>query len=206
MNVWFMIWVFFAVVIMGTFMWSIQILMKQKMAWKDFGKKHNLSFDPNGVMASGVLRGVIREHSLTISSDPQIDEDFRGRRFLTTIQIDMNLKMLTEGVIGSAELRRFVESLPLPDEFAPADPEWNKQACVKAQKAEALDDFFSEERTRAINSLMSIKGVNVLLVFNEKTSLLRFESQDPMDDAARLERLVFKILDVIKILESYKTP
>jgi len=176
--------------------------MKQKMAWKDFGKKHNLSFEPHGVLASGVLRGIIRDHSLTISSDPQINEDYRGRRFLTTIQIDLNLKMPTEGVIGSAGLRRFVESLPLPEEFAPADPEWNKQACVKAQKAEILDGFFSQERTRALNSLMSIKGVNVLLVFNEKTSLLRFESPDPMDDAGRLERLVFKIFDVVKTLES----
>ncbi|HNQ91648.1 MAG TPA: hypothetical protein PKI93_01820 [Alphaproteobacteria bacterium] len=201
MNIWFMIWVFVAVILMGTFFWNMRILMWQKMAWKDFAKKHNMDFSSKGVVASGVISGAFQGFYLTVSSDPQIDEDFRGRRFVTVVQVDLKSSMPTEGVVGSPGLRRFVGDLPLAEEFVPHESSgWNPQALIKAQSAEALNSYFTKERTQALNSLMSVKGVNVLFVFNEKSTLLRFETPDPMDDAAKLDRLVGKILEAAKIL------
>lgn len=202
MNIWFMVWVFVAVVIMGTFFWSVRILLRQKMAWKAFAKSHNLTFDQRGITMSAVVSGDMRGVPLTISSDPQVDEDYRGRRFMTTIQLDMHFAMPTDGVIGSPGLRRFVNSLALPEEFVPSkNSGWNDKAMIKAQEAEKLDAYFTRERTQAINSLMLIKGVNVLIVFNAREMLLRFETPDPMDDAERLSRLVNKIIDVSEVLK-----
>lgn len=175
--------------------------MRQKTAWKDFASKRGLAYEGRGVTASGVISGKFRDFYLTVSSDPQVDEDYRGRRFVTNIQVDLNFGMPTEGIVASPALRRFAEGIPLPEEFIPHDEfGWNPKACVKAQSAAALDPYFTRERTQALSSLMSVKGVNVLFVFNEKTALLRFETPDPMDDAQRLDRLVSKIIDAAKIL------
>lgn len=200
MNIWFMLWVFFSVFILGVFFWSLQILMRQKNAWKKFAKRHKMEYIAGSALSSPVVRGAFRGHAVSVYSEPQIDNDSRGPKYRTVVQFDMRPGMPTEGVVSSPKLGAVLSGIHLPEALHPDHPDWNKDIYVRTQSAELLGPYFTEARTRALNSLMTVKNVNVLFIFNEKETLLRFETPDPLDDDSKLERLVNKIADAADIL------
>ncbi|MBE2192193.1 MAG: hypothetical protein KDJ26_08320 [Alphaproteobacteria bacterium] len=200
MNIWFMLWVFFAVFIMGVFFWSLQILMRQKTAWKQVAKRHNLNYVAGGMMSSPIMSGAFRNYGLSVYSEAQLDEDARGKRYRTVIQMELKSGMPTEGVIASAKLSAVASQLDLQEVYTPDTPDWNHGTYIRTRSEELLAPYFTPARTKAINALMTINGVNVLFVFNEKDTLLRFETPDPLDDVSKMERLINKIADAADIL------
>ncbi len=200
MNIWFMLWVFFSVFILGAFFWSLQILLKQKNAWKQFSKRHGLNYQPGGLMTSPILQGSFRGYGVSIVSEPQLDNDARTRRYRTVIQIEMKPGMPTEGVIASPQMKGVASQLDLQETYTPDSKSWDSAIYLRTKNAELLAPYFTESRTKAMSALMTINGVNVLFIFNEKDTLIRFETPDPLEDVTRMERLVSKIADAADIL------
>lgn len=199
MNIWFMLWVFFSVFVLGIFFWTMLILMRQKSAWQDFAKRNSLQFVRKGIMDSAVVYGQYKGFSLSVFSEAQSDDSGRGRRFRTIVQFDLPAGMPTEGVAGSPALELFVKNLPLAEFFVPQG-EWEKRSLIKTMNAKALGDYFNADRVRVLNGLMSVPGLTTLFVFNERETLLRVETGDPMSDSKKLERLASKVADVVRVL------
>lgn len=199
MNIWFMLWVFFSVFVLGIFFWTILILMRQKNAWFEFAKRNSLTFYRRGILDSAIVSGLYKENFVSIFSEGQSDDSGRGRRFRTVIQFDLPPGMSTEGVAASPSLAQFVTNLPLAEFYVPQG-EWNEKSLVKTMSPKAVAEYFNADRVRVLNGLMSVPGLTTLFVFNERETLLRVETSDPMVDANKLERLVSKVSDVVRVL------
>ncbi len=201
MNIWFMIWVFVAVFILGTSLWSYYILLKQKRAWESFSKKHNFQYLSSAVLKSPYLRGMFHDFEVVVFSDNQLAGTERQRNIRTTFQFTLKAPMPTEGAIGSPVFSNFINGLSLPDKYEPADfTGWNKDIVIRVKSVEPIRAYFTKERLSAFNALMVIKNNPAILLFSETETVLRIESTDPFDDAEKLERFLIKVSDAAKII------
>jgi hypothetical protein len=195
-----MIWVFVAVFILGTSLWSLYILIKQKRVWEAFSKKHEMEFIPAAILKSPMLRGAFNGVKVMVYSDQQIGGNERQKKIRTVFEFTLTAPMPTEGAIASPVFRNFINGLSLPEKFAPDSPEWNKDYIVNVNKAEAIAPYFSKERVAALSSILGLKSSPVMILFSDAVTVMRVESSDPFDDAGKLERFLTKMTEAVKII------
>lgn len=200
LNIWFTLWIFLTVFIMGVFFWSMAILFRQKRAWASFAKQHQMTFLQNRLFQSPAMRGMIRGFLATIFSEEQGAQDGRGRRFRTVVQIELPPGMLTEGVVTSPDLRAFANMMNLANDVMPPEKDWNRNIVFKVGDIQKTLSFLTPERVKTLNTIMSAKNINCLFVYNERETLLRFETPDPLDKVEKIERFVAKTIESAKIL------
>lgn len=200
MNIWFMLWVFLTVFVVGIFLWSTVILLRQKRAWEVFAKRHQMAYSPNGFFRSPAMRGSLRGFMTTIFSEEQVTEEAKGRKFRTVVQMELAGGMRTQGVVTSPELRPFAAIMRLKIDVLPDLPEWNKGIVFQAGVPELLSGYLTPERVKLLNTIMSSKNIGCIFVFNETETMLRFETPDPLDDPEKVERFMTKALETARIL------
>lgn len=200
MNIWFMLWVFLAVFILGTSLWSLYILLRQKRVWKTFAEKHGLKYSSEALYKSPMVVGLFSGMQIAFFSDKQVSAKESDIGVRTIIQIAMGAPMPCEGVIAAASFKNFVAGLMLPDQFVPDVAGWNKDILIHVKDLEKMRSYFSPERLSAINALMSIRISPAMIIFTGEDTILRIESSDPFDEEGRLERFIKKVTDAAKIL------
>lgn len=202
MNIWIVIWAFFATFIMGITLWSFRILLRQKQAWGQFAKRHNLECVSKAFMKSPIISGAIRDYFITVMSVEEDDDDGRGRYFRSVIQFNLKNPMPVEGVIASSWLRRAAGDLKLPQEGASEMTAIGHGTIVSSQDSTKLSPYFTKERVQALSAMATVKNAAMIFIFNEQEAFLRFETADALDDVSRLEKLVNKVIDAAKVLET----
>lgn len=201
MNIWFMIWVFIAVFVLGTSLWSFYILLKQKRAWEAFSKKNQFEFLPSAVLKSPYLRGSFHGVPFTIFSDFQLSGRERLNGTRTTFQVVIAGGLQSgEAVIGSSAFRNFINGLSLPIEYVSDANGLNKDVCARMRVAEGLTPYLTKERIVVINGLTSIKNSPALILITNEEIVLRIESADPFDNSDKLERFLTKLAEAAKVL------
>lgn len=185
--------------LLGLFAWSLHILMRQKQAWSEFAKKNNLSVNRGKFFASVSVVGMLRSIPFYLFSEEQVANLNGGRRFRTIIQFELS-KMPVPGIVASIDAANFANSLSLKERYQPEFDFWNKEIIILTDNVEALRPYFTEERCRSLNSLMTIRSIAGILIFDDTNTYLRFETPDPFDDMQKLDRFVSKAVEHAKIL------
>lgn len=179
----------------------MQILFKQKQAWSAFAKKNKLDYDPQSLFKSPIVRGTYRGFYTMLFSEEQPTNDQRGRRFRTIIQMELPGGMPIDGVIVSRDNHTFANNLQdLVEVYAPDFPGWDNGILIRSRNTELLKPYFTDERYRSLISIMTIKSIAAILIFDTNSTYLRFETADPMSDAGKLERMISKIADQAQVL------
>ncbi len=201
MNIWLLIWVFAVVFIFGIFVWSMQILFKQKKAWADFAKKNTLQYTPGALMKSPSVNGLYKGYPLSVFSEEQPTPDQRGRRFRSVLQFELPSGMPTEGVVASGEGHGFANSLTdLTHVIVPEIPGFPQTVLIRTSNHEELKPYLTDERYKSLQALMTIKSISAVFIFDRSATFLRFETSDPLADSGKLERLCAKIAEHAKVL------
>lgn len=200
MNIWFMMWVFVAVFILGASLWSFYILLKQRQCWKIFAEKANLEFLPTALLKSPMLRGAYKGLQLDIFSDTQLAGKDREKAIRTIFQFKLPAPMPTEGAIASAAFAPYLNGLALPVQTVDGVGEWDKGVIIRVDDGEAIKTYLTPERLKTLQAVMTIKGSPSMLIFSAEATILRIESTDPFDTPERLERFLSKVAEAAKIL------
>lgn len=200
MNIWFLIWLFLALFILGLFGWSFHILLRQKRAWAEFAKKNGLILNPGKTFSSSSVTGNLKSFPFYLYSEEQTINQSGTRRFRTIIQFELPGPMPAPGVVASAEAGNFARALSLKENFIPEFEFWNKTIVLMTDDPEALRSYLTEERCKSLNALMTIKAIATILIFDNKNVYLRFETADAFDDATKLDRFISKAVEHAKIL------
>lgn len=200
MNLWFVFWVFFAVFILGTSGWSYLILIRQKQTWKKVAEKLHLKYHAPSAMKSPVLIGNYNGQSIEIFSGPQLSSTRTGA-MRTVFQLNLGAPMPTIGAMGSTYFKNFIDGLDLPEFFnAENDKEISPDTYIRIKKSAHLAPYMTKERIAALNSLLAIKNMPAIILFNDTETVLRIECADPFDNAEKMERFISKITDAAKII------
>lgn len=195
------LWLAVSVFIFGIFFWTTQALMQQKQVWREFARKNKLSYVPGPFLSSPVVKGALDGNEFTLTSEARDTGDLRGRRFLTTIQFSLPSHLPTGGVVGSGEFRAFVRALDARDDL-PLVLEGVADGAVMARSddAAALAGYFTPARLKVLETLVKQNGVNVLYLFDHRYCLVRLETLDPLIKPGQLEKMVEKILPMLRTL------
>jgi len=200
-NIWFVIWVFVATFILGTSVWSYAILLKQKRAWAIVAKKCELRFTSNAILKSPTLGGVYNGFEVDVFSDQPISGKFREGGARTIFQLSLPAPMPTQGAMGSMVFKNFIDGLTVQEKFlGEGDLALGKDIYNKVKSKELLAPYMTKERVAALNAVLNIKTSPAIFLFSPNETLLRIESADPFEDAARLEKFLTKLTDAAKII------
>ena len=201
MNIWLLIWVFAVVFICGVFLWSTQILFRQKRAWAEFAKKNTLQYTSGALMKSPLVKGVYKGFPLTVYSEEQPTPDQRSRRFRTVIQFELPGGMPVEGVVASPDNHVFAMSLlDLVEKYVPADTSFPETIMIRTRSVAALEPYLTKERMQILQSLMTLKSIHGVFIFDRNATFLRMEMADAMTDPEKLVRFCSKLAEQAAVL------
>lgn len=200
MNIWFLLWVFLAVFIIGLFGWSFHILLRQKRVWTQFARANNLAINRKSLFASVSVTGMLKGIPFYLYSEEQIVNQNGGRRFRTIIQMELPGPMPAPGIVASADAANFARGLNLRQSYVPPYEFWNKNIVLMSDNVEALKAYLTEERCKSLNAVMTIKSIAAIFIFDDANVYLRFETADPFDNLDKLQRFVDKASGHAKIL------
>lgn len=191
-----LVWVAISVFIIGIFIWTTRALIEQKKSWKNFASARNLKFVPNGFFQSALVTGKLSGYDFILISDERASDDIRGRKFVTMIQFGLPGLMPGPAVVGSGEYRKFVDDMPARDPLGITID----GAAAKTDDLNKVMGYFTSDRVRVLDTLVKQKGVSVLFLFDERAAFLRLETADPLYKPGQLDKLVDKILPLLKTL------
>ena len=179
----------------------MQILFRQKKTWGDFARKHKLNIRTPAIMRSPIVSGDFKGFTIQLYSEEQPTDDQRGRRFRTILHVELP-PMDIEGIVASQRNQNFANGLvDLTEVYVPEFPGWDSSILIKTRSVEMLKPYLTDERLRALQSLLTIKTVSGLYIFDRTAGYLRFETADPLYDLQKLERLLSKITDQAVLLK-----
>lgn len=201
MNLWFVAWVFIATFILGTSFWSYTILMKQKRAWKIVSEKCNLRYTSTATFKSATLTGMMNGFEVEIFADQPLSGKFREGGSRTIFQLVLKGVLPSQGLIGSMSFKNFIDGVLLQEKYiGEGTMALSPEIYNKVRSQDEIKPYFTKERVNALNALMVLKISPSILIASPTGTLLRVESTDPFDDAAKLEKFLGKLIETSKIL------
>lgn len=177
------------------------ILFQQKRAWHAFAKKKGLEYEKRALLQSPVIRGTIGGYGIYVYSDMQKTVDIRGERFVTVIEFDMGKGMPTGAALGTKEMRDFIEALSFTEPFRPDYEKWSGDYVAKTRDYEALAAYMTPGRMDALLDVFKMRNSIALFFFDEQDCVLHIETPDPLRDPQRMDRILQRILNTVKILD-----
>lgn len=196
LNFWIFVWVVLAVIVLGVFFWSMEILFRQKRAWKALANKYNMQYESNALLLSPGVSGRIKGYQVDLFAEEQPAEDVRRRQFRTVIMVHIENAYPSSGIAGTPLYKEFINSINLPEIYTPEHKGWNDRNVLHTKDKQALKEFMeaSPERWPALSKLLKIKNADAFFIFDDKEAYFRMETAEPLDD---LEFLNKRILGII---------
>jgi hypothetical protein len=193
---WILLWLVLSVFVLGVFVWSMAILQQQKKAWYAFAKKAGLTYRAGKYTDAPVVTGMVKQFKVTFFTDSLRTKDVRGRRFITTIEVEMGDGMPTMAVLATKDYADFLAPLRLPQTYEPPGTTWGKDFVVRAKSRDFLAAYLTPERVKVLAGLFSMKNSSSIFFFDQLDSILRIETPDPLRDAGKMEKIFRRILTV----------
>jgi hypothetical protein len=197
---WIFLWVVLSMFVMGVFLWSMIILQQQKRAWFAFAKRTGLNYQAGAYTDPPVVSGMVKGYKVTFFTDSLRTQDVRGRRFVTTIEVEMGDGMPTVAALATQDYAEFLSPLRLPLSWQPPGEDWKKNYIIKTRSTDRLVRYLTAERLKVLNGLFTTKNAATLFFFDEQACILRIETSDPLRDADKMERISKRIFSAVDVL------
>lgn len=191
---WIFIWIVLSSILMGATLWSLQILLRQKMAWEKYAKMKNLSFRRGTFMGPAEMDGIIGDYKLAFFTAERAGEDIRTRRYVTVVEIDLMEGLIDGGVIGTKEMVPFMQSLDKLHRYQISKQGWDENHYAFMKFDEVAKAYLTDERLDICANILKTKNADVLMIFNERELLVRLETSDPMQDAEKIDKILTRIM------------
>lgn len=201
MNIWFLIWLLLSGSLIFFAAWTIYILYMQKKSWRDFARKNQMRFTSGRLFSSPEINGAMEGYTVGVFASEHTTEDARGTRRMTAIEIGMQSRLPVGGVVASGGMLQLAQGLGYNEEVRPEHPGWKTAYLARSSSGNALEAYLTPARVEALTGLMKIKGAWVIYVFQEKETLLRLDTPDPLDTADKIEKMIQKMIAAAKTLE-----
>lgn len=198
---WFFIWIVLSTFILSVFAWSVQILLKQKKAWKAYAAKMNLSYTGGAkFMSSPTVTGKIKNYPVSLFTSQQAAADIRGQRFSTIIEIALGSGMPDNGVAGTAAMAELINGLNMPHAFVPTDKNWDPTWLIRTRSLSMMERYMTQARIDALKRIFKMNILSALFIFDQQEGVFRIETADALSDGEKLEKIMSGLIQQIDIL------
>ena len=200
LNIWIFIWSVLAVFILGIFLWSIEVLFKQKKAWKDLSKKLKLNYKSTALLQSPIVEGYYGDYHVTLYSEEQPTNDSSRRQFRTVLLIGLAQGFPTGAAIATNGRREFVENLKIEEVHKPDVKGWNGSTIFHTQDDKTISAYMNKARYDSLSKLMGLKNKECIFIFDDTEMFYRMETPDPLTDVATIEKMIAKFTKECDVL------
>lgn len=201
MTIWIFLWALISVTLIFFSVWTLYVLMMQKKAWRDFAKKYKLRYKNTAFMNSPQVNGMYKGYAVGIfSSEHEADRGANTRK-MTAIEVELNSRMPIGGALGNGGMVSIVQALGYSEEFQPAYKFWSTDYICRAEDRGVVEAYLTEERAKALVSLMRMKNIWVIFIFKGNDTLLRIDTPEPFEKLDKLNKIIDSMIDVVKIME-----
>ena len=197
---WIFIWLVITVFIVGVSLWSYLILREQKQAWKKFANKHKFTYSAGKMMDSPSMTGRFEGYILNLYTDTQSTNDMRGYRYVTVVEIEMGQGVPAKAAVGTNKTKEFVNQLALTKDVIFDHEKWSGDYVARTDNKKRLKAYFTKTRLDTLVSLFAMKGTTVLYFCDEIDAVIRIETNDPLRNSEKMERIMKRLVRDIEIL------
>ncbi|MCB9973178.1 MAG: hypothetical protein H6863_03395 [Rhodospirillales bacterium] len=192
---WLLVYLLFVIFILTFFFWNTVILFRQKQAWQNFAKKHNLLYRKGRLLEASAVEGNYKKNRIGLFSEGRADESSRGiLRYRTVIEVVMGHRMPCTGALGNVDSMRIIESLNFGTTFHPEGAHWDKNHLITCADRDFIKEYLTPKRLERLNSFFAMKNAAAMMVFDKQDAFLRIETPDPMTDPQKIQALMDKLV------------
>ena len=194
---WIIIWVLLSAILIGASVWSQRILLAQKKAWQDFAKGKSFSYNPGTFMGPAEMTGTVGDYKVSFFTAERQTLDVRSKRYVTVVEINVQDGLVDGGVMGTKEMQPFMQTLDRLHPYKINHAGWDADLSVFVRHDEPIDRYLTPARIDAAMQLLKTKNADVLLIFNDREIVVRLETADPMQDAAKIDKILKRTIALI---------
>ncbi len=200
MSFWFFLWILFALLMFGVTGWSTYILLQQKQAWKKFAADKKISFRANKFFAPPEMNGTIEEFTLSFFTGEQQNPEARKNRQLTIVEI-VDPHPYVDGVAaGNDQMKAFINLLDTLSTQKMDDKNWNKTNVISSRHKDSVNAYLTPARIKIINEMIAFPKSDVIVLLDGEQGVFRFETSNPLTDAAKIDAMLQKMFARIRKL------
>ena len=189
---WILLWVILSVVLLGSALWSLQILMRQKKAWEAYAKKKGLVFNKGTFMGAAEINGVIGNYKIAFFTAERQEADVRRRRYVTSVEITLSEGLVNGGVAGTQNVLTFMQSLGKLHPY-PIDG-WQPTQYMFVLHDDVIKAYLTPDRLETFDNILKTRNSDTVIVFSDQEMAIRLETSDPMQDADKMDKVITRIL------------
>lgn len=201
---WFFIWFVLSAILLGASVWSFLILVRQKKAWESYAHKHKLIFNRGTLMGPAEISGMLDDYKIAFYTAERQMTDVRKRRYVSVVELTAPEGLFDGGVAGTQEMLTFMQSLEKIHFYKVEMEGWDETHRVFVRDDDVASAYFTPERLGIFSNILKTRNADVLIVFTDKEFLVRLETTDPMQDAAKIEKIVARIASLMGQIRSGK--
>ncbi len=194
MSLWFLLWFVLSFILLGATFWSTIILLQQKKSWSRYAAKKDLIFTRGTFFGSASVEGTINGYEISLFSATQQRADARQNRQLTVLQVTADHSFIDAVACGTNEMLPFIKSLESVSHHEIKTKSWNKKHYVMSRHKKAIDEYLTEERVKVLGSVLGMPNADILVLLDGNGGVIRIETANPLQDAAKLEKIVNNIM------------
>lgn len=191
---WIFLWVVLSAILLGSTLWSFQILRRQKQAWEIYAKSKNFTYKAGTTMGPAEMSGVIGDYKLSFFTVEKPSDNARSTRYLTAVEIELTEPVVDGGVAGTKEMLPFMQSLQGLKPFKIESPLWEEGLFAFIRYEAIGKAYFTQDRIEAAVSLLKTRNADAIIVFSGQQLVLRLETSDPMKDSAKIDKIVTRAI------------
>lgn len=201
MSIWWFLWIILSFVLLGTTVWSLVILFKQKKAWSAYAKRHSLIYTKGTFSGPCEVEGNLDGFKISLFTALQQKEDSRKNRQLTVLQLILPKPFVKAFAAGTQEMLPFLNAITPLSPHSIENSKWDSKANhIFSKNKEAVDKFLTEERVVTLNNILKLSNSDILIIISDEDGVFRFETTNPLTDLDKIEKLISKLMANIKAL------
>ncbi len=200
---WIVLYFLVAAFILGVFFWTIRILVQQKAAWSKFAQRHGFTYERGRMMASPGVRSDEPPFIFFFYAEEKPTDDGRGTTFRTIVQACWDSEAGFEFAVGTGALKDTIRSMSrgaMINSKEAFDFPDGMSVASRSSDSERARAYMTPERRKALGAFFRQKNADGILVFDEKTGVLRLETPDPLETVQKIERAYALIKKVSRAL------
>lgn len=195
--VWVFLWAVFAAAVLGFQGWSVNILLAQKKAWREFASRYKLDvITPKKWLEPVALSGTLHGRRLNVYAEIEQTDRERTQRIYSHIEVFLNTRPDTYAAFSCKPLPDALKWLDLPQVFTSLSPDWPKPAVAVTDDPYKLANWLNPARMRTLRAFMesaSARGDEAMLLVDHERAFLLWRTDNPLRDPRTLNALVQKL-------------
>jgi len=204
LSVFFYLWVFISLFLLGFWGWTLLVVTQQKRAWKLFAEKRKMRYHDTGMFSTPMVSGAIESYGVSLFASEHSELDARSYKRLTAIEVSLQSNFPFTSVVASGGMVGVVDAFDIRHEYKPTVKGWDNSYVLRTSDLNMAHSYFTDERIKNVVELMKKDKVWVILAIIEDRGILRLDTPYPIDNPKDLDALIKQMIEIARSLEIKK--